>query len=422
MANTTLTADIIAKEALTILDNELVMAKQVFRGYENEFDKKVNGYEVGETISIRRPTDFTVTDGATMNVQNVTEGKTTITVDQRKHVAFEFTSQDLTLKISELSERIIKPAMIQLANQIDADLHALYKYVPNWVGTPGQTVNSFADFAKAPERMDEYAIPMERSAVLSPADHWGLLGSQTALYMQDVAKSAYRKGSLGEIGGVATFMSQNVMTHTVGAAATTSAVADAAFSTGDGLTAATAALSADYDDVKDLGYMYVSTDGWDASTLKAGDVIEFSDVYAVNPVTKATLAFKKQFVVMEDTVTASGDTAIKISPPIIASGAFKNVSNAPTDGTSAITKVGTGGSSYRQNMAFHKNAFALVSVPLVSPPGATDVSRQTYKGTSVRVIPVYDGINDKSAWRLDVLYGVRAIDPRLAVRFNGTSS
>jgi hypothetical protein len=207
-------------------------------------------------------------------------------------------------------------------------------------------------------------------------------------------------------------MSQNVPTHTVGAAATASAVTDAP--AGQGV------LSTTYEATKDTGYMYLSTDGWDASTLKKGDVLEIADVYAVNPVTKATLAFKKQFVVLEDTVTASGDTAIKISPPIIPTGAFQNVSAAPTDGK-AITKVGTGGTGYRQNLMFHKNAFALVSVPLISPPGAVDVSRQTYKGTSVRVIPVYDGVNDESAWRLDVLYGVKTIDNRLAHRISGST-
>lgn len=423
MANTTLTADIIAKEAVMILDNELVMANRVFRGYENEFDKKINGYNVGETISIRKPTDFTVRDGAVMQTQDVVEGKTTITVDKRKGIDFKFTSQDLTLKIEDLSERVIKPAMIQLANQIDTDLMGLYKDIPSWLGSPASPINTYAEFAKGPERMDEYANPQDgRVSVLSPADHWGLLGSQTALYMQDVAKGAYRKGSLGMIGGVDTYMSQNVPVHTVGAADDTSAAADAAFSTGDGLTAGTAALSVTYDSVKDLGYMYVSTDGWNASTLKAGDIIEFSDVYAVNPVTKATLSFKKQFVVLEDTTTANGtDTAIKIAPPIIPTGAFKNVSNAPTDGTSTISLMGTGGTNYRQNMVFHKNAFALVSVPLVSPPGAVDVARRTYKGTSVRVIPVYDGVNDESAWRLDVLYGTKTIDPRLAHRISGTT-
>ena len=40
MPNTTLTADVIAKEATMILDNNLVMAKQVYRGYEGEFDNQ----------------------------------------------------------------------------------------------------------------------------------------------------------------------------------------------------------------------------------------------------------------------------------------------------------------------------------------------------------------------------------------------
>jgi hypothetical protein len=55
-------------------------------------------------------------------------------------------------------------------------------------------------------------------------------------------------------------------------------------------------------------------------------------------------------------------------------------------------------------------------VPMESPPGAVDVGRRTYKGYSVRVIPYYDGTNDVSNWRLDLLYGVKCIDPRLAVR------
>ena len=48
-------------------------------------------------------------------------------------------------------------------------------------------------------------------------------------------------------------------------------------------------------------------------------------------------------------------------------------------------------------------------------------SRQTSNGISVRVIPVYDGINDISKWRLDVLYGKKVIDPRIATRLSGTS-
>lgn len=416
MPNTVLTIDTIATAAVAILDNELVMAKQVYRGLESEFGDKINGYEKGDTVSMRRPTDFTVRDGAVASNQDITEGKVALTVDKQKGIDFGFTSKELTLSIGELSERVIKPAMVQLANQIDRDLMGLYTQVPNWAGTPGNIVNSYADFAKAPELLDEYAVPQDmRCAVLSPADHWGLLGSQTSLYMQDVAKGAYRKGSLGEIGGVDTYMAQNVPTHTVGAVAGTVKIDQA-------ITASTVT----YASVKDTNKQTIHIDGLTSATaqLNEGDVFTIQGVYAVNPVTKARLSFLKQFTIVEQpAAAASNEVDIVISPPLIWSGAFKNVDVVGvTDlNNQDVTFLGTGGTGYRQNLVFHKNAFALAMVPLISPPGAIEVSRKSYKGTSVRLIPTYDGTNDKSNFRLDVLYGVKAVDPRLATRLSGTA-
>lgn len=410
MSNTVLNPTIIAKAAVRILDNELVMANRVYRAYEDEFAKKVNGYEVGESITIRRPTDFTVRDGAVAAAQDIVEGKTTLSVDKRKGVDFKFTSQELTLNISDLSERVIRPAMVQLANQVDRDVMALYNDVWNWVGTPGQTVNSFADFAKAPERLDLGAVPDERCAVLSPTDHWAMAGSATALYMQGIAEKAYRKGSIGMIGGVDTYMAQNVPTHTRGTAA------------GDPRVKGT--QSTTWASTKDTGTMSLDTDGWDtATTIKDGDVFTIDGVYAVNPVTKATLPHLQQFVVRADVtahVTTTSSTTLTISPPIITSGAFQTVSAvAANDAT--ITIMGTASTGYAQNLVFHKNAFALCMVPLVKPPGAVEVARESYKGLSVRVIPVYDGINDHSMWRLDVLYGTKTVDARLATRLSGSA-
>jgi len=405
MSNSVLTASIIAKEATMILDNELVMAKQVYRGHEKEFSNSVNGYTPGATVTIKKPTDFTVRDGATASSQDVVEGSTSITVDKQKGVDFKFSSLELTLSIKELSERVIRPAMIQLANQIDRDLMGLYKYVPKWVGTPGNTINSFADFALAPQSLDTHAVPQDgRSAVLSPADHWGLLGSQTALYMQDVAKGAYRNGSLGMIGGVDTYMSQNVPAHTTGS--------DLGGTVGASITASTVT----YASVKDTMTQTITTS---SVNLNPGDVITIANVNAVNPVTKADLGIAKQFTV----ISYSSNSAV-IYPAMIWSGPFQNVAVAAgtTDlNTAAITGVGTASTSYLQNMVFHKNAFALAMVPLVTPPGAVDVARESYNGVSVRVIPYYDGTNDISNWRCDVLYGVKAIDPRLAVRLSGSA-
>tara|TARA_R110002050_G_scaffold221078_1_gene356839 strand:+ start:217 stop:1458 length:1242 start_codon:yes stop_codon:yes gene_type:complete len=413
MANTTLTADIIAKAAVLQLDNNLVMAKSVFRGYEEEFSKSVNGYEVGSSINVKRPMDFTVRDGAVQSAQDVTEGEFTLSVNKRKGIDFEFTSQELTLDIKELSNRVIKPAMIQLANQIDTDLMALYKDVSNWVGTPGQTIDSNQDFSHGPRRLDQNAVPQDgRSAVLSPIDHWGLIGAQTTLTNDRLVGEAYTRGALGSIGGVETFMSQNVPTHTVGVGTGTPLVNGA----DQNVTYATS---------KDTNTQTIITDGWTNSTtaiVKAGDVLKFAGCFAVNPVTKATLSHLKEFVVTADANSGSstGPATITISPAMIISGAHQNASAVPAN-NATITLKGTGAGLYPMNMMFTKNAFALVSVPLVSPPGAVDVSRQSYKGTNVRVIPVYDGTNDKSTWRLDVLYGVKCIDERQAVRVSGTA-
>jgi hypothetical protein len=308
--------------------------------------------------------------------------------------------------------------MIQLANSVDTYLAGLYASVPNWAGTSGQTVDSYKDFAKAPELLDKLAVPRDsRSAVLSPADHWSLLGTQTGLYIQDAAKGAYREGSLGKIGGVDTYMSQNILTHTAGTR--TNAAVDAS------ITSATIA----YDSVKDTMTQTIHMDGLGTTkTIKKGDVFTIADVYAVNPVTKAPLADLKQFVVTEDVssdAVTTGDADVVAYPALIWSGAFQNVAvkSGVTDiNDKTVTWVQSAGAQDAQNLVFHKNAFALVMVPLVKPPGAVDVSRQSYKGTSVRIIPVYDGVNDKSVWRCDILFGAKAIDPRLATRLSGTSS
>ncbi|NGX95118.1 MAG: hypothetical protein G4V63_07785 [Candidatus Afipia apatlaquensis] len=400
----------VAKASLAILENELTMANAVYRGYEGEFDKKINGYEVGDTITIRKPTDFTVRSTITASAQDVTEAKTTIQVNSIAGVDFAFTSQQLTQNIGELSERVIRPAMIQIANQIDVATMNLYKDIPQWVGTPGTLVQSFAGFAKGAQNLDQRSVPQDsRSAILAPADFWALAGSQTALYSQAINNKSYREGEIGKIGGINTFMSQNAPTFTTGPMGGTPLVNGASQNTTYDTTGANTQT--------------LITDGWTAAAaarVVKGDVFTIAGVYDVNPVTKATLPILKQFVVVSNgSSDGSGNLTLTIAPQIITSGAFQTVSAAPAD-NAAMTFVGTANTGYTNNLFFHKNAFALCTVPMVKPPGAVDCSRQSKNGLSVRVIPFYDGTNDKSTWRLDVLYGVKTIDPRLAVRVSGT--
>ena len=425
MPNTVLNPQIIASTAVRILENELVMGSRVYRGYEEEFDKKVNGYEVGDTISIRKPQQFSVRQTAVAVLQDVQEGKLSLVVNQQKGVDFRFSGAELTLKIEQLAERIIRPAMVRLANQIDADVMAEFYRIPNWVGQPAvgadAPISSFAMFARGAERLDQMAVPQDmRSAVLAPDSYWAMATSQTGLFLPQIGQAAYRRGEIGEIGGVATYMSQNVPTY-LGTAAN------------DDAATVTGAQSTTYAAVRDTeatpGTMNLVTGAWGTTDLiRAGTVFTIGTgataVLAVNPVTKAILPFQQMFTVLADVTAVGGAATLSITPPIIpitADAAF-GTTNIAAGAGATIQVVGGDSQNYRQNLMFHKNAFALVVVPMVKPPGAVDVARESYRGISARLVPYYDGTNDVSNYRLDVLYGVKTVDNRMAVRMSGGAS
>lgn len=70
MANTFLTPDIIAREALMQLRNNAVMAQLVHRDYSSEF-----AGAVGDTISIKKPASFVAKEfGTEIELQDATEG------------------------------------------------------------------------------------------------------------------------------------------------------------------------------------------------------------------------------------------------------------------------------------------------------------------------------------------------------------
>jgi coat protein Gp5 len=412
MVNTTLTASVIAKAAVGILENELNMAGAVHRGYEDEFDKKVNGYEIGDTVTIRKPADFTVRKTIVANPQDVSEGKLTLQINKVAGVDFKFTSQQLTLNIGELSERVIRPAMIQIANAIDVDVFSLYKQIPQWVGTPGGAFDTFKKFSAGARNFDQRSVPNDggRNMALSPSDFWDIAGAQTALFSPALVEKAFKSGKVGNVAGLDTFMGQNVPTHTVGPLGGAPLINGANQNTAYDLTG--------------VNTQALITDGWTAAAaqrVNVGDVFTIAGVFDVNPVTKAPLPILKQFVVDAASNLNSdgaGNLTLTIAPQIVTTGPFQNVTAAPAD-NAALTFVGTANTSYAPSLTFHKNAFALAIVPMVRPPGAVDCSRMSKNGISIRIIPFYDGTNDVSNWRCDVIYGIQTVDRRLAVRTSG---
>ncbi len=413
MANTLITPTLIAKEALMQLENNLVMGNEVHREYKKEF----NGGQ-GSSVDIRKPVKFYTADGATRQNQDVEEKNTSISVDKRKHVSWKFSTQDLTLSVEAYSERYIKPAMTTLANTVDRSLHGLYTNVWNSVGTPGTTPSTYSNFADAAQRMSEMAVPADmRCMIANDAAAFAVAGNQMTLEaVGDVKKTAYEESKVGRLAKFNLFGTQNVQNHTTGTHATGST----------GLVNG-ADQNVTYANATGANTQSLVTDGWANSTLvlKAGDVFTLAGVYAVNPVPgegttgKTVMPYLQQFTVVSDaTSSGAGAATLTISPAIITSGAHQTVNAAPAD-NAVITVLGSEATAYPQNLGFHKNAFALVTVPLDMPDGAAFKARESHNGLSVRVVKDYDIDSDEDIIRLDILYGVKAIYPDLAVRLWG---
>ncbi|NEX94407.1 P22 phage major capsid protein family protein [Caulobacter sp. 17J65-9] len=357
----------------------------------------------------RRPPEF---DGRTAAPQDVLEGEVAVSIDKQKGVDVQFTSLEETLSVDTLlKSKVMKSAMGQLASQIDADLMARVLEFPNWVGTPGQLVDSPADFFKAPERLDEMAVPVEdRNAVMTPADTYAMAGSLLANAAQggEVAKGALQKAKIPVLGSTEPYMTQTVASLTCG--------------TRTNGTVAGAGQEVGFPAVRTSFQQSLNVAGLGASgTVKAGEVFSIAGVWAVNPRTKAPLGFLQQFVVLADaTANGSGAATLTIANPIITTGAYQNVSAAPAAGA-AVTWMGTAATTYRQNAAFHKSALKLVSAKLVTPfSGEADHASDPDTGLTVRYWRYSDGASDTHNHRFDVIYGTANIDRRLGTRFSGT--
>lgn len=400
------------------LENNLVMANLVHRAYEDEFTNLSNGNKVGSTITIRKPNKYTFRTGQTAVAQDSTEGYTTIDIDQDGGVDLQFTQKQLTLNITDFGERYLKPAMSTIANQIDLSVYALYKKVWNWVGTPGQAINSASDFFKGPKRLDQIAVPTgDRYATLSPDDHWEMAASFTAFTAQNkTAETALREAALGRVAGIDIYQAQNVKNHTNGTQVSGSTVGQVDGANQD--VTYTTNVSG-IGEVRIFNQQKLLTKTWGSSkTLVEGDVFTIDGVFDVNPVSRQTLPYLKQFVITA--AVTVGAVNIQFSPAIIASGAYQTVSAAPADSANINILASTASAVNPQNLIFHKNAFALCMVPMELPVGAVGAARQSYNGLSISVTPYYDGTNNISNWRFDVLWGAKAIYPDLATRISGT--
>ena len=399
MSNSILTIDMITRKALEILENNLVITRNVNRQYDDSF--AVEGAKIGSTLRIRLPDRALVTDGAALQVQDDNEQFTTLTVNNQKHIGVNFTSAELTMQLDDFAERVLKPRISQLASSIDADVANSYKYIGNTVGTPGATPSTSLVLLQAQQKLNENAAVMNpRYATVNPAANAGLVEGLKGLFNpQDTISRQFKNGMMGTgvLGYDEINMSQSIKQFTTGTRAATGNTTGAAVTT-EGASTLTLTVGS-------------------GETILPGDVFTIADCFSVNPQTRESTGSLFQFVALAST-TSTTTATVTVAPMYSAANALATMNVLPST-SKAVVFVGAASTQYAQNLVYHKDAITFATADLLLPQGVDMAARAVHNGISLRVVRQYDINNDRMPCRIDVLYGYSVIRPQMAVRMWG---
>jgi hypothetical protein len=407
MGNTILTPDIILRKCLQVLHAKLNFIGSINRDYDNQF--AATGGKIGESLRIRLPEKFSVSTGATLQVQDSTEQSVTLTQATQKHIGMKFTSRELTMSLEDFTERKIIPAMSVLASDIEADALSMALDVYNRTGTVAGGADTLLDYLDAKTKLNQYLAPKDqnRMALIDSGTSGALVNAFSAFFNDQTSIAAqYREGIMKRAAGF-TFAENDLLPVLTNGTRTGSITINGSAPTGSSIA------------LKTVG---------SGTSFKKGEVFTIAGYYAVHPETKTPYTHLQQFVVTSDT-SAVGTTvaALPISPAIVTSGAYQNVTGTPGSDAVVIFNGGTanGGvadstasasQALGQNLVYHKDAFAFVSADLEMPDGVDFKARKVMDGISMRIIRQYDINNDSIPARIDVFYGYKTIRPELACR------
>lgn len=380
MSNAFITTDLVAREALMLLRNNLVAARLFDRQYESEF----TGQEkVGDTIRLRRRDEGSVQEfTSTITKDVINETNIDLVLEKHFDASFQVTSRELTLSIQDFSSQIIAPRIIQIAEAVDN--YALTKLadVPSFGGpsaaAPAALPASIGDVATIRQTLNEQKVPLQqRLQIVSPEYEAVLLGIDSFVEANKRGDNgrAIDSANLGFVMGMSHFMGQGVDSTTFTRGTQTGGVVDVS---GGALPGATSIV---YD---------AGTDA--AGTLLIGDSVNIAGY--------------------GDVMIGGNDTAVtnagilQLKEPLrklVADDAVFTVYDAAA------------GTRQLHGCAFHPRAFAFASIPLAIAPGSQG-SYISEGGLSIRVVQDYDIDSKKTIMSMDVLVGALLAEPRLATQ------
>ena len=383
MANTFLTPNIIAAEALVLLQSNLVATRLFSRRYEADLNP---GSKVGDTIRLRRRSQGVVDEytGTSIVIRDIEETNINLVLERHFDASIRITDRERTLDIIDFSEQVLAPRMVEMGEVIDT--YALTKLIniPNVAGpstaAPAALPASIAAMALVEKTLNDQKVPLRpRYQIVSTEYKATILGVESFVEVdKSGADSALRLAEIGPIMGLSSFMAQNVDTSTFTSGTQTSGVVD-----GSAAPIPKGTTTIPYD-----GGAVAS------GTLVPGDIVVIA---GYGNVVISTL----------DTASTGSGNIIIVEPT------REDIAD------DAAFTVYDGGANTRQQhgAVFHPDCLAFVSAPLDLPAGAEAAYIQDpATGLSIRAVYDYDRDLKADVLSLDILVGALMVDGRLGAQ------
>jgi len=377
MASNLLTINTIASEALHQLSNNLVAAQLMYRDKTGDFGMS-GGYKVGDSVNIRTNPAYDVHDFAGAIVhQQPRQSKRSLTIDQFYDVSIDYTSRERALDLDSLSDNMLRPAMIALADKIDRHLlstaweaRGMYQSL-----TP---LTSAAEMATARKVANKQQIAQGgRIGIVNSDLEANLLGTDTFHRFDARAQggvNALENATMGKIMGVDWYSSVNFTDSNY------------APGTGTGSTKTTPTGTENQ-----IGTSTLYLQGTSVGTFEAGDRIQIAGMFR-------PLVVAAQVLV--------GGTAITLTEEI----------DEVVPVTAAITVIGSGNSDLAmQGLILEPGAFAYAMPPLDAPRGGVNSSVVSMDGLSLRAVEGYSQDGKTETISFDCILGASVYDSRKAM-------
>lgn len=322
----------------------------------------------------------------------------------------------------------LKNAAINLAEQIDAYILGFATLSSNnWVGTPGNPINTFDTVASGYTRLkEEGAEDSDLRAVLTYGDRQALASAIVTnnASLADIGEGVYRQGFSGTVAGISTMFTQQLPTMTAGTR--TNGTVNGANQNVNYSAVSVSTAPGFY-----MTQTLVCAGLGANATIKDGEVFTIANTFAYDNRLQASLGRLQQFRVVGDTVAdGTGAATLRIFPAIIvpAAGLTGNnavntanatVTAAPANGA-AITFIQAASSAVKPRLILNKQSVVMATADLITP--ATGIASRvslTKVPLSVRMWRDSQFATGDHRIRFDVAVTANINDRRRIVRING---